>query len=308
MKKTILSFALIITLVLLNTNGVYAADLEKGNPVGDYRHDSIDLPDGQTIELKDNQTLLFINGTLAADHNLIIRNDRSLVPVRLISQELGGVVDWDGNKRMVTIQKNQDEINLTINKDKAFVNDKEITLDYPAILYNDLTYVPLRFVAENLNATVKWAPRLGDEYKCYYDTKMPISPADTIIRDFPNIIIDEKYDSEKAITKDKAMEKAKETCMEGLENFKESTIKNLIDAGENPERLDEEFKSIEKEINRMMYIGEISRYYKFTIGPYDILYDKYNENIFFQKYSSATIVEKVDINDKALYMDIFIVG
>ena len=78
---------------------------------------------------------------------------------------------------MVTIQKNQDEINLT-NKDKAFVNDKEITW-IPCHIIQRLTYVPLNLLLKP-NATL-WAPRLGDEYKCYYDTKMPISPADTII-------------------------------------------------------------------------------------------------------------------------------
>ena len=56
--------------------------------------------------------------------------------------------------------------------------------------------------------------------------------------------------------------------------------------------MDEEFKSIEKEINRMMYIGEISRYYKFNIGPYDILYDKYNGNIFSKNIHQQPLLKK----------------
>ncbi len=58
----------------------------------------------------------------------------------------------------------------------------------------------------------------------------------------------------------------------------------------------------------MMYIGEVSRFYKFTIGPYDILFDRINHKIFFVIYSSSTTVKEVKINDSGLYLPIFIVG
>jgi len=77
---------------------------------------------------------------------------------------------------------------------------------------------------------------------------------------------------------------------------------------EDPNRFDDEFKSIEKEINRMMYIGEVSRFYKFTIGPYDILFDRINHNLFFVIHSSGTTVKEMNINDPGLYLPIFIVG
>lgn len=308
MKERFLSFLLIITLLLINTNNVYASTLEKGNLEGTYYWDFIELPNNRKMEIDDNYIALFINGTLVTDYKAIVRDDKALVPIRLIIEELGGSIEWDGDKSMVNIERGQDMISLTIAEDKALVNDEEIVLDHPAILYDNLTYVPLRFIAEELNATVKYAPPLGNEYEYYYDTRMPISPADTIVREFPNIIIDEKYESKEVITKEEAMKKAKEVCLEGLKNFRDSIVEGLIDAGEDPKRLDGDFADIENQINRMIYIGEVSRYYKFTIGPYDILYDKYNDNIFFEKYSSGIIIKKVDIYDKDLYIDVFIVG
>lgn len=308
MKKTSLLFLLMFMLSSINTNSIYAAVLEKGNPVGVYHQDFIELPGNKRVELSEDYTALFVNGTLVTDYNIMIRNDRALVPIRFISQQLGAYVDWNGKEGKVTIEKSQDKIVLYINKNKAVVNHQEVTLDHVIVLHNDLTYIPLRFISENLGATVTYAPRLGTEYDYYYDTKMPISPSNTIIRDFPNIIIDESYDFDDVLTKDEAMERVKRTCKEGLENFIKNTKESLIASGEDPERFDPEFKSIEKEINRMLYIGQVSRYYKFTIGPYDILYDRYNHNIFFQKYSSATIIEKVNVNDSDLYMLIFIIG
>ncbi len=307
-SRTAYLYFLVIVFTVLINNKVSASTLEKGNPVAYYYDNGIILPDNTSIDIDDDYIALFVNGTLVTDYDVIIRNNRALVPIRLISQELGCQVSWDKKSQTVTIEKDKNTICLTINKEKALVDNKEIAMDYPAILYNNATYVPIRFIVENLDATVTYAPKLNDEYTYYYDTQMPLSSANTIIRSYPNIIIDEKYDSDHVITKEEAMEKVQQTCMMGLENFKKTTIDNLIASGESSDRLDNEFKQIEKEINRMMYIGEVSRYYKFTIGAYDILFDKYNSKIFFEMYSSGIKVKEVDINDPALFISVFIVG
>ena len=41
-------------------------------------------------------------------------------------------------------------------KGQIFMNGKEVTLDSPAIIENSRTYLPVRFVAETLGATVAW--------------------------------------------------------------------------------------------------------------------------------------------------------
>jgi hypothetical protein len=308
MKKVIWCLVIAISISYLNISYVSASDIDKGNPSAIYSIESIVLSNGSKIDLDTNATLLFLNGTLIADYEIIIRNNRSLVPLRLISQELGASVDWDGSKREVEITKHQTKIVLTIDNDIAFVNGVETVLDYPAILYKDLTYVPLRFVAENLDALVQYSSRLSPEFTYYYDTQMPVSPASTIIRDFANIIIDEKYDFSNSITMKEARKKTQEVCLEGLDNFIKSLRKNLANSNENQDRFSDDYERIKTEINRMLYIGEVSRFYKYTIGPYDIMFDRINEKIFFVIYSSGIIVKEVDINDAGLFMPIFIVG
>ncbi len=307
MKKTVSCLIMIMFILSTNFSLVNASDIEKGNPTAIYSPDGISLSNGNVVDLNEYATLLFLNGTLISDYEIIIRNDRALVPVRLIAQELCASVE-NGSNRVVSIVKSQKEIVLSIDSDIAFVNGIEIALDYPAIIYKDLTYVPLRFVAENLDATVHYSPGLAPEFTYYYDTQMPVSPADTIIRNFANIIIDEKFDFSDSITKEEALQKTQEICLEGLENFSKSLRENLVNSNENPNRFDDDFKGIKKEIDRMMYIGEVSRFYKFTIGPYDILFDRINQKIFFVIYSSGTIVKEVNINDTGLYLPIFIVG
>ncbi|MDR1538142.1 MAG: copper amine oxidase N-terminal domain-containing protein [Clostridiales bacterium] len=248
------------------------------------------------------------NGTVITEYEVIIRNDRSLVPVRLIGEAMGANVDWDGGRREVSIQKGGREIVLSIGKSEATVNGRAAALDCPAIIYKDRTYVPLRFIAENLDATVAYAEKMGYNYKYYYDTQMPLSPAETIVRDFPNIMIDEKYDPGKAAPQAEAFKKVRETCLEGLENFRKTAVEGLLKTGDSKDRYDGAFADIESEISRMLYIGEVSRFYKFTIGPYDILYDKYSGRMFFVIYSDGILIKEVDVNDKSLFMLIFIVG
>lgn len=308
MKKNIVCFIVLVLIVLFNISIVNALDIEKGNPSAVYEPDRIILSDGNEVELKENPTLLFLNGTLISKYEVIIRKERALVPIRLIAEELGAAVDWDQRNRSVTISKSQQEVRLSIDSNVALVNGGESNLDYPAIIYNDITYVPLRFVAENLDATVSYSSGAFSEERYYYDTQMPVSPENTLVRNFPNIIIDEKYNFSGSITADEARKNTQKACLEGLENFSKVIRERLISANEEPDRLDDDFERIETAINRMLYIGEVSRFYKFTIGPYDILYDRTNHRIFFIIHGSNTSIKEFDANDPSLYIYTFIVG
>ena len=88
-------------------------------------------------------------------------NDRTMLPARFIAENLGATVEWDGEKQLVTItgknEKQEDvTILITIGSDYAKVNGEDVKLDSPAFVENDRTYTPIRFISENLGATVEW--------------------------------------------------------------------------------------------------------------------------------------------------------
>ena len=90
-----------------------------------------------------------------------IVNDRTMLPARFIAENLGATVEWDGEKQLVTItgknEKQEDvTILITIGSDYAKVNGEDVKLDSPAFVENDRTYTPIRFISENLGATVEW--------------------------------------------------------------------------------------------------------------------------------------------------------
>ena len=86
----------------------------------------------------------------------VIRNERTMLPARFVSENLGASVKWDENKREVTITKDSTVIVITIDSQTALVNGRAIVLESPAFIENARTYTPLRFIAEKLGARVEW--------------------------------------------------------------------------------------------------------------------------------------------------------
>lgn len=90
------------------------------------------------------------------DMKPVIKNGRTLVPVRAIFEALNVEPKWNGETRTVTASNEITTIILPIGSNHATVNDKQIELDVPATIINGRTVVPTRFIAECLGATVDW--------------------------------------------------------------------------------------------------------------------------------------------------------
>ncbi len=82
--------------------------------------------------------------------------DRTLVPIRFISEAMGADVAWNGDEKEVTIVKGRDTIITHILSSKATLNGVMYAFDVSTRITEDRTFVPLRFVAEMLNCDVDW--------------------------------------------------------------------------------------------------------------------------------------------------------
>ena len=86
----------------------------------------------------------------------VIRGDRTMLPVRYVAEALGAAVTWDGATSTATVTTAETELKITVGASLATVNGKSVSLDAPAFIENGRTYMPVRFVAEALGATVSW--------------------------------------------------------------------------------------------------------------------------------------------------------
>ena len=85
-----------------------------------------------------------------------IVNDRILVPLRAIFEEMGADVEYDDETRTVTATKGDTVVVLTIGDASPTVNGVVVTIDQPGIVVDNRTLAPLRFVAEAFGGTVEW--------------------------------------------------------------------------------------------------------------------------------------------------------
>jgi hypothetical protein len=98
------------------------------------------------------------SGKVAEGSPYISRTNRTMVPVRYVSETLDAEVSWDAKKKRATIVDilSGKTIVLTLGSNKATVDGKITNLDSPATLTNGSTYVPVGFIVQSLGAELGW--------------------------------------------------------------------------------------------------------------------------------------------------------
>lgn len=96
------------------------------------------------------------NKQLPLDTSPVLKEGRTLVPLRAIFESLDANVEWNPQNQTVVGKTSNKEIKLTINNKVAYINNAPLGLDVPACIINGRTMVPTRFVAESLGAQVDW--------------------------------------------------------------------------------------------------------------------------------------------------------
>lgn len=124
--------------------------------------------DGTAAYLKGSVMLLIGSGSAVARGALAqidpddaavapyISADRTMVPLRFVSEKFGAAVQWDASSRTVTITLGGTVVVMTIGQTSYTVNGAEKQLDAAPEISHDRTMVPLRFVAEALGMDVNW--------------------------------------------------------------------------------------------------------------------------------------------------------
>ncbi len=106
-----------------------------------------------------------------------IVNDRTMVPVRAITEMIGYDVEWIDDKQQVEVYVQDTSapvIVMNIGNTTALYTkydtelgdtvSYETTLDSPPVLINDRTFVPLRFISEAVGYTVDYNVDSADVY------------------------------------------------------------------------------------------------------------------------------------------------
>lgn len=91
----------------------------------------------------------------------IVENGRTLVPMRAIFEALGVEVCYNEAENAVYTIGNNKLIKIVIGSNIAEINGEPVELDAVARTINDRTVIPLRFIAEELDANVDYNEQQG---------------------------------------------------------------------------------------------------------------------------------------------------
>ncbi len=86
----------------------------------------------------------------------MVREGRALVPVRALFEWLGATVDY--REGVITAKHGAETVTLTVGDKRALRGSRAVILDVPPQIIDGRAYIPLRFAAEALGATVVYEP------------------------------------------------------------------------------------------------------------------------------------------------------
>jgi hypothetical protein len=245
---------------------------------------SIDYADGSKEIFTGQMIGLFVNGSIVKDANIVIENNRTLVPLRLISETLGAVVDWDSSVSKATITDGSNKIELTIGDKKPKINGNVISIDVAPIIIDDRTYVPLRFIAESLGCKADWfdgtAVQNGDGTgvpEAHYALRMP------------QVMISRYPVDAKTMTKSEAIEKVKAQLIIAYEKRFGVKYNPLVAA---PKQYEEQ-SSWRYTISNLSVTSENDRFYTIHV-LWDFMVDKYTGSIIVYYNGDLQMFYKFD--------------
>ncbi len=87
----------------------------------------------------------------------MITNGRVLVPARFLLESLGFTLNWNPQDKSISADKSGYGIAMKIGDDKATINGVQTGLDAAPEIFENTTYVPLRFISEAAGAVVSYS-------------------------------------------------------------------------------------------------------------------------------------------------------
>ncbi|WDV46566.1 copper amine oxidase N-terminal domain-containing protein [Clostridiaceae bacterium M8S5] len=89
----------------------------------------------------------------------IDENDRTQVPIRVVMEKFGATVEWNNEKRVAIVKKDNIKIEIPIDEKYILKNGEKISNDTKALVKLGRTYLPIRVVMEAFGCEVKYDKR-----------------------------------------------------------------------------------------------------------------------------------------------------
>ncbi|WP_311764940.1 stalk domain-containing protein [Paenibacillus agricola] len=117
----------------------------------------LSIPSKNAVNLTINKTAVSVNGkNMVLEQAPVIVQGNTLIPIRFVTDALGGTVRWDEKERKVTVIRGDKLIDLWIDHPDLIINGQRVTAEVAPKIMSNVTVVPLRVLSENLGWKVTW--------------------------------------------------------------------------------------------------------------------------------------------------------
>lgn len=126
--------------------------------IGNAIKETVDVSINGNIENYQRVNITLDEKKIVSDVPGILYKGTTMVPIRLISENLGAEVNWSQDSQKVEVKKSGKTIVINIGSNIGYIDGvaKNITGGNPPILASSTTLVPIRFLSEELGFTVNW--------------------------------------------------------------------------------------------------------------------------------------------------------
>lgn len=131
--------------------------------------------------LANNIDIIVEDQYLETEVSPIMKQDRTLVPIRPLAEKLNFDVKWDENEKRIDIGNGTKTIILFVGMKDAFVDSERIVLDVAPEIINGRTMVPLRFVGEALEHYVTFDEYMFERPMIWITSSMLLKPMDYLV-------------------------------------------------------------------------------------------------------------------------------
>ena len=149
-----------------NTSNHYeVSDTEQEDPAPESestKEEQRDARKKDTVVLQVNNYAVSVEGVIKwvdkDNKNVVpyIENDRTMVPLRFISESFGADVQWIPETRTIEIALGDTTITMQLDNTEYQLNGENKSMDTAPVIREDRTFVPIRFVSEALDKSVYW--------------------------------------------------------------------------------------------------------------------------------------------------------
>lgn len=86
----------------------------------------------------------------------MIRDGRTMLPVRFVTEKLGAKVNWIEEEKLVDIMYEGTNVKFYIDNSQYMIGEQRLQFDTVPIIIGDRTYIPARALAEAVDKNIYW--------------------------------------------------------------------------------------------------------------------------------------------------------